>query len=118
MRTPFRQCVDVALFLLLTLRMPLREFADALGHVWQVWDTYPDITDAPLNKHSIFLEYTAFQQPQAARQQRVVRPEYEDGWLTFKYRNDWRRLAPIPAEWELVDDATLRNYLDSASHSS
>lgn len=54
--------------------MPYREFVDAAGTAWRVWDTRP---------HS------------AAN----VRARYADGWLSFECDTERRRLCPIPGGW-------------------
>ena len=40
------------------------------------------------------------------------------GWLTFECDpTGWlRRLAPVPADWETCDEATLRRYFEAARH--
>lgn len=40
------------------------------------------------------------------------------GWLTFECESTgWlRRLAPVPADWESCDEATLRGYFEAARH--
>lgn len=94
--------------------MPLREFPDALGRMWQAWDTYPRGSD---HAGSAFAKYVANLPTQEGGQPTTVPEEYEPGWLTFKLGNALRRLTPIPAGWESADDAALRRYLDSAQKS-
>lgn len=62
--------------------MAVRDFIDATGVPWRVWETRPT-TDA------------------------IARPGYEAGWLTFESPAQLRRLAPIPAQWEQVPDEQL-----------
>jgi hypothetical protein len=57
-----------------------REFIDDRGALWRVWDTHPV----------------------AASTLRTVSPNYAGGWLTFESETDRRRLAPIPAGWEVA----------------
>jgi hypothetical protein len=57
-----------------------REFVDDVGTMWRVWDTHPV----------------------AASTLRTVSPSYAGGWLTFESEGERRRLAPIPAEWEMA----------------
>lgn len=54
--------------------MPLREFRDADGIEWRVWDTTP-LAGA------------------------VYDERLKAGWLTFESAQTRRRLAPIPAGW-------------------
>jgi hypothetical protein len=69
--------------------MAHREFTDAEGSPWQVWDTRP-------------------------RSKAEVRPRYAGGWLSFESAGERRRLHPIPERWEEVDDDTLRAWLATA----
>ena len=67
--------------------MALREFTDARGTTWRVWDTRP-ASDR-------------------------LRPEFANGWLTFEHGaaespTTRRRLAPIPANWADLPDDHLR----------
>lgn len=65
--------------------MALREFTDATGNAWRVWDTRP-VTGR-------------------------VRAEYQRGWLTFEQGEEVasrRRLAPIPDRWEEMPEHELR----------
>ena len=97
--------------------MPLRQFADSLGRIWEAWDTYPRGANSAGTGESTFSKYMADQIVREGSQPTSVRHEYEAGWLTFKRDDERRRLAPIPADWEQADDARLRGYLDS-SHNS
>lgn len=62
--------------------MPIREFTDRAGMRWRVWPTTPIRGN--------------------------VRPQFAGGWLAFESAHERRRLAPIPAEWEELDDEGLR----------
>jgi hypothetical protein len=57
-----------------------REFVDDAGTSWRVWDT----------------------RPMVANTLRAVSPGFAGGWLTFESRDERRRLAPIPPDWEFV----------------
>jgi len=61
--------------------MALREFNDAEGNLWRVWDTRPTSR---------------------------VRGERQGGWLTFEHGTLRRRLTPIPEGWADVPDEELR----------
>ena len=97
--------------------MPLREFPDSLGRIWQAWDTYPKGANSSGTGESTFSKYMADQVVRGGTQPSSVRHQYEAGWLTFKSDDQRRRLAPVPAEWETADEATMRGYLDSAHES-
>ena len=54
--------------------MALREFEDADGVAWRVWDTNPEMVSG-------------------------LSLDMQRGWLTFDNGLERRRLSPIPAEW-------------------
>jgi hypothetical protein len=61
--------------------MALREFVDAEGRQWRVWETVP------------------------ARAAGLG--EFRGGWLTFDDGAERRRLAPVPDGWTELEDARL-----------
>ena len=95
--------------------MPMREFADALGQIWQAWDTHPKGVTHVSKGETAFTRFVANTAKREGREPTTVRDQYAEGWLTFKLANDRRRLTPIPEGWELADDATLQRYLSLAS---
>ena len=71
--------------------MPSREFEDASGLAWRVWNTVP-ISGA------------------------VINPGFEKGWLTFESESgSLRRLAPVPPWWEELPTERLELLLRSAT---
>jgi len=73
--------------------MAYREFQDATGATWTVWDTYP------------------------------TRPElmdevWREGWLTFQCGTVHRRLAPIPRGWTEAPASRLELMCKAAEASS
>jgi len=71
--------------------MASRDFDDATGTSWRVWNTVP-ISGA------------------------VITPGFEKGWLTFESSSGaLRRLAPIPEGWERLSDDRLIILLRNAS---
>jgi hypothetical protein len=40
--------------------------------------------------------------------------QYQSGWLCFESATEKRRLGPIPAEWQTVNDEALRRFRDAA----
>jgi hypothetical protein len=71
--------------------MASREFEDAAGIAWRVWNTVP-ISGA------------------------VINPGFEKGWLTFESeRGALRRLAPVPPGWEDLPIERLDLLLRSAA---
>jgi hypothetical protein len=76
--------------------MAYREFNDADGVRWEVWDVLPhDI--APTLKSRLRLP-----------------SELHAGWLAFYSATEARRLAPIPATWPIMSDADLAAALNRA----
>ena len=94
--------------------MPLREFADSLGQVWQAWDTHPTAGGHFSKGESAFTRFVASTAKREGREPTTVRDQYAEGWLTFRLANVRRRLAPIPVGWDGADDSTLRIYLNLA----
>jgi hypothetical protein len=71
--------------------MASRQFEDAAGMAWRVWNTVP-ISGA------------------------VINPGFEKGWLTFESEHGaLRRLAPVPAGWEDLSDERLEVLLNTAT---
>jgi hypothetical protein len=76
--------------------MASREFEDAAGMAWRVWNTVP-VSGA------------------------VINPGFEKGWLTFESEmGSLRRLAPVPAGWEELSterlELLLRNSTEVPRH--
>jgi hypothetical protein len=70
--------------------MSSKDFTDAAGMNWRVWNTVP-ISGA------------------------VINPGFEKGWLTFESdAGALRRLAPIPTGWEELPDERLVELLRNA----
>jgi hypothetical protein len=72
--------------------MALREFVDAQGRRWRVWQTVP-ARGAELG-------------------------EFRDGWLTFDDGTERRRFAPVPDGWPGFTDERLGLLLRVAQSSS
>jgi hypothetical protein len=71
--------------------MASREFEDAAGVAWRVWNTVP-VSGA------------------------VINPGFEKGWLTFESeRGSLRRLAPVPMGWEELGPRRLELLLRNAT---
>jgi hypothetical protein len=107
--------------------MPLREFFDADGRTWQVWDTVPKSSA----ENAIFAQSARILAEAESRQEgrdgsgpegrtpdaharraaaaalRRFTEGRELGWLTFMDGDDKRRLSPIPDGWEEWSDSQL-----------
>lgn len=64
--------------------MAVRSFQDPEGRQWSVWDVMPSRTS------ELFLPSTM-----------------ADGWLCFEAAHEKRRLHPVHAGWEEMDEAAL-----------
>ena len=95
--------------------MAQRKFQDAAGRWWDVWDTRPTIIDRRAGRDRRSGPREAEDRRQLVEARVVVGPEYREGWLAFQCGADWRRLAPIPAQWEHSSDAQLAQYLEAAT---
>jgi len=60
----------------------------------------------------------AVQPSSAGRSTGGVRAEFAAGWLCFQCGGERRRLAGIPAEWELMPDELLLQLLTSGAASA
>ena len=90
----------------------LRQFKDADGQVWEVWDVVPSNSER------------RFQRPPTPPMgvERRRKPEFRvnlgmqmaNGWLIFASGSLRRRLAPIPEKWHHGTDDDLRAQLASA----
>ena len=76
--------------------MGLREFRDAEGVVWKVWNVTPD----SLDKRTLAEDYMR---------------EWQDGWLCFESSTSRRRLADFPSAWEDLGAEELERLLGKAS---
>lgn len=97
--------------------MGYREFKDANGATWKVWDVTPDQRifvkrRTPAAGHASLPERTLEQALIASD----VTPSRERGWLAFQSADQNRRLSPIPSGWENASDVEMREYLTQASH--
>ena len=66
----------------------LREFTDKSGVSWKVWDVYPGPARKPAKP---MMDFSVFPSR-----------DLTEGWLCFQCDNEKRRLAPIPANWEML----------------
>ena len=93
--------------------MSLREFVAEDGRSWQVWDTRPAV-NAVNASHSALSRYLSAMDPTAAVHPALVRDHFKGGWLTFVSDGERRRLAPIPPDWQKVDELALMRLLTEA----
>jgi len=77
--------------------MPIRQFTDANGIIWRVFDIHPD---------------------PASDEVAAMSPELVNGWLLFQCAAQRRRLAPIPTDWELATNEELEALSNAAQRVS
>ena len=68
--------------------MAYREFNDANGVEWEVWEVLPTSS--------------------------VAAPDLNGGWLAFQTRTERRRLAPVPTGWQTLPREGLQQLLARA----
>lgn len=68
----------------------MREFRDSSGATWHVFEVHPSV---PKNLQGAEPIHMA--------------PKLVNGWLCFQSGGQKRRVAPIPAGWEKLDDMEL-----------
>jgi hypothetical protein len=95
--------------------MAHRRVQDQSGKWWDVWDTYPTIIDRRAGRERRSGKRGRGDRRQKAEARVAVEPEYRDGWLAFQSGTEWRRLAPIPNEWDAMSDSQLLQLLDHAA---
>lgn len=93
--------------------MPHRQFLDTHGTLWTVWDVHPSRVqrDLDLARHARLGADAVERTEHAALRLDAL---YASGWLCFDSGHDKRRLAPIPAGWELLDTHELASLFDTA----
>jgi hypothetical protein len=75
--------------------MALRSFTDSQGKAWRVWNVVP--------------QYAAI------RDEEMMTPGLQGGWLCFDSGTEKRRLSPIPDGWESAEMDALEGYCRQAA---
>lgn len=75
--------------------MALRNFTDSQGTAWRVWNVVPQYA--------------------ASRDEEMMTPGLQGGWLCFDSGNEKRRLSPIPVDWEKAGMDALEAYCRQAA---
>lgn len=89
--------------------MAHREFLDAEGTRWDVWEVNPSRVERELDQ----ARAEATRQPSppngapARKHSTMVASALSSGWLCFESGEAKRRLAPIPPRWEEMPSAEL-----------
>ncbi|HEX8390951.1 MAG TPA: hypothetical protein VF665_01235 [Longimicrobium sp.] len=77
--------------------MAMREFSDARGVQWQVWDVQPT------------LRVAGGEQPGS-----LLHEDAAEGWLTFQSASERRRFYQRPPDWESLSDEQLARLCNHA----
>ena len=89
--------------------MPLRDLRESSGLAWRVWDVHPTwalprLPDVDPSS------------PDGASRRPLLSPGLAGGWLTFESAlGERRRIVPIPAGWDALDEAALADLLARAT---
>ena len=111
--------------------MTFRNFTDASGVAWSVWDVRPAGADRRRGKErrSRTVDDPGVDPPvideRMGRERRRRRDEeiarvrvgeiLTEGWLAFESTSERRRLAPIPPRWEIASESELADLCARAS---
>jgi hypothetical protein len=93
--------------------MPKRQFHDATGASWDVWDVRP--SDAARSAYDRRGGGRESSSPETPLSTPSLDPLLENGWLCFQAGHDRRRFAPIPPGWWELPDGVLRVMLEIAN---
>ena len=85
--------------------MAHRQYRDGQDVVWQVWDIHPMEVARQIRSHDADVGEAST--PPPTRTRMAVSGELVGGWLCFESDREKRRLWPIPAGWEQLDDTEL-----------
>ena len=89
-----------------------RQFFDATGLSWDVWDVGPqDLSRVDYDRRASSRAHDDAPRSLTAS----VYPELREGWLCFQSATEKRRFAPIPPDWYDLPDAVLRVMLEVAT---
>lgn len=95
--------------------MAYREFEDAAGRLWRVWDVYPTRAERRLGAERRGADRSGEERRRWDETRVLVPPALLDGWLCFETGGERRRLAPVPSGWDGAPDAQLLAWLSDAT---
>lgn len=99
-------------------RVAKRQFTTEDAVVWVVWDVHPeDLGRTTYDRRASppAVEGAASSAWVARRNDGVVHPELQRGWLCFQSETEKRRFTPIPPNWQELPDSALRAMLEAAT---
>ena len=101
--------------------MALRNFQDEQGREWRVWDVVPQRVSGQEERRAADRRrggVHAYEGPERRggrdRRRGAMLPGLGTGWLCFQNGEEKRRLSPIPAGWDEVDEVELQGLLERA----
>ena len=96
--------------------MPHRQFTDSKRTKWEVWDVEPSHAERRLGEPGAGPRAKPpVERRKVADRSRVrIHTDLAHGWLAFESKHDRRRLAPIPAGWEALDESALERLCEQA----
>lgn len=95
---------------------PYRTFLDDLARLWSAWDVIPAWGDRRVAERRDRRESAGSRLVDRRGRERrrvpglriALPPRLAGGWLAFEYRDERRRLAPIPSGWSELPEPGLR----------
>ena len=87
--------------------MALREYRDASGIDWKVWDVPARF--AP-KRSGVDRRGTSERREAGDRRRTTPPPEWIHGWICFQASAEKRRLCPLPPDWEDAPLERLEQY--------
>jgi hypothetical protein len=96
---------------------PHRTFLDDIARLWNAWDVIPAWGERRTEERRLQSEPAGTRViDRRMRERRRLRglrialpPRLAHGWIAFECGDERRRVAPIPAGWELLPEAGLRD---------
>lgn len=98
----------------------MREYTDAEGRVWLVWDVPPRFRprrSGVERRQTVISDFTPERRSRRDRRKVSAPPEWVHGWLCFESsgKREKRRLCPLPEDWEACGTEQLEEYLSRAT---
>lgn len=87
--------------------MAHREFLDAEGMKWDVWEVNPSVVEHELEQVRLAQSVVPDTVDHARRHGALVASALSSGWLCFESGEVKRRLAPVPPGWSTFNDHEL-----------
>jgi hypothetical protein len=94
--------------------MAHREFRDARGQLWEVWDVIPERRDRRSGVERRQQARETFDRRKMRVLSAVITGDLAKGWLVFSTKSERRRYSPLPEHWVDASDAKLRDWCQAA----